>query len=57
MGNNISCCSTEEIVRYEDDKINKPIIYTHPDEYIDNADIHRSASEITRICLEDIKPN
>ena len=57
MGNHLICCSTEEIVRYEEDRINKPVIYTYPDEYLDNVHEHRSASEITRIALENIKPN
>jgi len=57
MGNNMrmTCCSSEEIVRNDDDKIIKPIIYTYPDEYFDNVDVHRSASELTRIPIEDIQ--
>ena len=55
MGNNISCCSTEEIIRNDDDTIIKPIIYTCPDEYFDEINIHRSASELTRIPIEDIQ--
>ena len=53
----MTCCSTEENVKYEDEKVNQPIIYTYPDEFFDNADVHRSASEITRICLKYMKPN
>ena len=58
MGNIIMvCCSNEELVRYEDDKNIKPIMYTFNDEYLDDMDVHRSASEITRIPILDIKPN
>ena len=55
MGNNISCCSTEEIIRNDDDKIIKPIIYTYPDENFNEIEIYRSASELTRIPIEDIQ--
>ena len=51
----MTCCSSEEIVRNDDDKIIKPIIYTCPDEYFDENNIHRSASELTRIPIEEIQ--
>jgi len=56
MGNIIMvCCSNEELVRYEDENP-KPVVYTYPDHYLDEVDVHRSASEITRIALENITP-
>ena len=54
MGNNILCCSTKEIVKYEEEKPQIPVVYSYPDEYLDEVDVHRSASEITRIALPDI---
>ena len=57
MGNNILCCSTKEIVKYEEEKPQIPVIYSYPDEYVDDAVVHRSASEIIRLCLEHIQRN
>ena len=52
-----TCCSTHEVVIPEEHDINKPIMYTYPDEYLNDIDVHRSASELTRIPIEDINPN
>ena len=30
-------------------------MYTYPDEYLNEIEIHRSASELTRIPIEDIQ--
>jgi hypothetical protein len=55
MGQNITCCSTEEIVKYEDEKPHIPVVYTYPDNYLDDVNnVHRSYSEITKIALQDI---
>ena len=49
----MTCCSTEEIVKYEEEKP-KPVVYTYPDDYLDDNNIHKSFSEITKIALQDI---
>ena len=53
----MTCCSSEEIVRNDDDKIIKPIIDTYPDEDSNEIEIHRSASELRRTPIEDLKTN
>ena len=53
MGNNILCCSTKEIVKYEEEKPQIPVVYSYPDEYLDNVDAHRSYSEITKLAIQD----
>ena len=53
---NTTCCSTNEIVKPEEYE-HTPVICSCPDAYVDDAVVHRSASEITRICLEDIQRN
>ena len=53
MGSTITmtCCSSEEI-QAEEDK-NKPVIYTYPDHYLDDDNIHKSYSEITKLAIQD----
>ena len=54
MGSTISmtCCSTEEIVKYEDENP-KPVVYTYPDHYLDDNIIHKSYYEITKLAIQD----
>jgi len=51
----MTCCSSEDLARYEDDVPTAPTIYTCPDRYLDEGnDIHKSYSEITKIPILDI---